>query len=230
LVPDSLTEPLLKKTTNSKQIIVNAIETLKKERSKHATETEGIMAKVKLMIDEERVKADEKLACELAKADEKLACELAKADEKLACELAKADEKLARGLKEERVKADEKLAKANKRIDEMSFKLREVDAVTMETVEWISHGVCPGSNLNQHLPELTLAGYRITGSNQAAKSAQHRAGKTCFILPTYKHTRRCFTCLARAIGIHRRFRCQTCHRPSFTPETRPARRLYQAIS
>ena len=83
----------------------------------------------------------------------------------LACKLAKADEKLARGLKEERVKADEKLAgelaKANKRMDElqsklhslndradeMSFKLQEVDAVSMETLEWIALGVRPGTRV-----------------------------------------------------------------------------------
>ena len=161
-------------------------------------------------------KADEKLACELEKADEKLACELAKADEKLACELEKADKKLAGELAKANKKIDKlqsNLNSSNDRVDEMSYKLQEVDAMTMDTVEWISLGVRPGSN--HHLLELTrtVTGHGLTGSDQAAKFAQHRAGKPRFILPAYRHAYRCFTCLARSIGIHPRFCYQTCHRP-----------------
>lgn len=210
LCQESLTEPLLHKIAH----LDSTIETLEKERNEHAMEKlvqdkqmEQIMTRVKGMIDEstqsERLKAEKRLEEERAKADEKLACELAKADEKLAGELAKANKRID--------ELQSKLRSSNDRADEMSFKLQEVDAVTMETAEWISLGVRPGSN--QHLPELTLTGHSLTGSNQAAKPAQHRTGKTCFILPTYKHARRCFTCLARSIGIHRRFRYQTCHCP-----------------
>jgi hypothetical protein len=163
--PEFLTEALFDKTANSKQILISTIETLTKERHEHAMEKLGqdermeeIMTRVKGMIDEERAKADEKLARGLKEERAKAAFEL----------------------KEEQAKADEKLAKANKRIDELQFKLQEVDEVSMETVEWISNGVCPGSY--QHLLELTVTGRSLTGSNQAAKPAQHRAGKTCLIV------------------------------------------------
>ena len=182
LCPELLTGPLLDKTAKSKQISVSTIEILKREIDEHAMEKsrqdkrmEEIMTEVKSMIDksteaerriaekrlkEERAKADAKLACELAKADEKLARglkeERAKADAKLACELAKADAKLAEELTKANKRIDElqsKLHSSNDRADEMSYKLQEVDAVTMDTLEWISCGVRPGSN--QHLPELT---------------------------------------------------------------------------
>ena len=182
LCPELLTGPLLDKTAKSKQISVSTIEILKREIDEHAMEKsrqdkrmEEIMTEVKSMIDksteaerriaekrlkEERAKADAKLACELAKGDEKLARglkeERAKADAKLACELAKADAKLAEELTKANKRIDElqsKLHSSNDRADEMSYKLQEVDAVTMDTLEWISCGVRPGSN--QHLPELT---------------------------------------------------------------------------
>jgi len=54
----------------------------------------------------------------------------------------------------------------------------------------------------------TVTGHSLTGSNQIAKPAQYRAGKTCFIHPTVTDT-------------------PTCHRA--TPGTCPARRSYQAI-
>ena len=170
-------------------------------------------------LKEERAKADDRLACELAKADAKLAklaCELAKADEKLACELEKADKKLAGELAKANKKIDKlqsNLNSSNDRVDEMSYKLQEVDAMTMDTVEWISLGVRPGSI--HRLLELTrtVTGHGLTGSDQVAKFAQHRAGKPRFILPAYRHAYRCFTCLARSIGIHPRFCYQTCHRP-----------------
>jgi hypothetical protein len=199
--------------------LVGSIETLQKVRDEHATEKseqdkrmEEIMTKVKGMIEEstqaERLIAEKRLKEEQAKADEKLAGELAKADEKLACELAKADEKLAGELAKANNRINElesELHSSNDRADEIFYKLQEVDAVTMDTLEWISLGVCP--KFNRHLPKLirTVTGHSLTGSNQTAKPAQHRAGKTCFIHPTYRHTHRRFTHLARSTGIHRRF-------------------------
>ena len=85
------------------------------------------------------------LARELAKADEKLAGELAKADEKLEGELAKASKRID--------ELQSELHSLNDHADEMFYKLQEVDAVTMDTLEWISLWVCPGSN--QQLPKLT---------------------------------------------------------------------------
>jgi hypothetical protein len=171
---------------------------------------------VKGMIDEstqaERLIAENRLKEERAKADERLAGELVKANKRI-------DE------------LQSKLHSSNDRADEMFYKLQEVDAVTMDTLEWISLGVCPG--YNQHLRKLTrtVTGHSLTGSHQTAQPAQPRAGKTCFIHPTYRHTHWCFTHLARSTGIHPRFCHQTCHRPqSFTPGICPARRSYQAIS
>jgi hypothetical protein len=204
------------------------------EKSEQDKQMEEIMMKVKGMIEEstqaerliaekrlkeEQAKADEKLAGELAKgdkklvgelakADKKLAGELAKADEKLACELAKADEKLAGELAKANNRIDElesELHSSNDRADEIFYKLQEVDAVTMDTLEWISLGVCPEFNRHLHKLIRTVTGHSLTGSNQTAKPAQHRAGKTCFIHPTYRHTHRRFTHLARSTGIHRRF-------------------------
>ena len=164
MCPEFLTQPLFDKAANSKRILISTIETLKKERNERAIENLGqdkrmeeIMAKVKDMIDEstqsERLKAEKRLKEELARG---LKEERAKADAKLACELAKADAKLAEELTKANKRIDElqsKLHSSNDRADEMSYKLQEVDAVTMDTLEWISCGVRPGSN--QHLPELT---------------------------------------------------------------------------
>ena len=148
------------------------------EKSGQDKRMEEIMTKVKGMIDEstqaecliaenrlkeERAKADEKLAGELAKADQKLTGELAKADQKLAGELAKANKRIDEvekrssddmaALQEQLQIAQSELQSSNDRADEMFYKLQEVDAVTMDTLEWISLGVRPGSN--QHLPKLT---------------------------------------------------------------------------
>ena len=189
-----------------------------------STQAERLIAEKRLK--EERVKADVKLAelaGELAKADAKLAGELAKADEKLEGELAKANKRID--------ELQSELHSSNDRADEIFYKLQEVDMVTMDTLEWISLGVCPGSN--QQLPKLTrtVTGHSITGSYQTPKPTQHHAGKTCFIHPTYGHAHWCFAHLARSTGIRPRFRYQTCHRPrSFTPGTCPARRSHQAIS
>ena len=198
LGPAYLTEPLLDKTANSKRILVSTIETLQKERNEHATEKSGqdtrmqeIMIEVKGMIEKstqaERLIAEKRLKEERAKADEKLVGELAKANKRI-------DE------------LQSELHSSNDRADEMFYKLQEVDAVTMDTLEWISLEVRPGSN--QHLPELTrtVTGHGLTGPNQTAKPAQHRAGKACFSHPTYGHTHRCFTHLARSTGLHPRFR------------------------
>ena len=192
--------------------MVSTIETLQKEQDEHATEKSGqdkrmqeIMMGVKAMIEKstqtERLIAEKRLKEERAKADAKLAelaGELEKADEKLAGELAKASKRID--------ELQSELQSSNDRADEMFYKLQEVDAVTMDTLEWVSLGVRPGSN--QHLPELTrtVTGHGLTGSNQTAKPAQYRAGKTCFIHPTYRHAHRCFTHLARSTGIHPRFR------------------------
>jgi chromosome segregation ATPase len=67
---------------------------------------------------------------------------LKNANEKLTEELAKANKRID--------KLQSELHSSNDRADEMFYKLQEVDAVTMDTLEWISLGVCPGSN--QHLP------------------------------------------------------------------------------
>ena len=153
---------MIDKSTEAERRI--AEKRLKEERAKAdaklACELAKCDEKLARGLKEERAKADAKLACELAKADEKLARglkeERAKADAKLACELAKADAKLAEELTKANKRIDElqsKLHSSNDRADEMSYKLQEVDAVTMDTLEWISCGVRPGSN--QHLPELT---------------------------------------------------------------------------
>jgi chromosome segregation ATPase len=89
---------------------------------------EEIMTKVKGMIEEstqaERLIAEKRLKEERAKADEKLEGELAKASKRI-------DE------------LQSELHSSNDRADEMFYKLQEVDAVTMDTLEWISLGVCP---------------------------------------------------------------------------------------
>jgi uncharacterized membrane protein YccC len=214
--------------------LVGTIETLQKERDDHATEKSGqnkrmqeMMMEVKAMIEKsteaERLMTEKRLKEERAKADERLAGELAKADEKLARELTKANKRidevekrssddmaaLQEQLRIAQFTTDQlqsELQSSNDRADEMFYKLQEVDAVTMDTLEWISLGVRPGSN--QHLPELTrmVTGHSLAGSNQIAKPAQYRAGKTCFIYPTYRHAHRCLTHLARSTGIHPRFR------------------------
>ena len=147
LCPELLTGPLLDKTAKSKQISVSTIEILKREIDEHAMEKsrqdkrmEEIMTEVKSMIDKsteaERRIAEKRLKEERAKADAKLACELAKADAKLAEELTKANKRID--------ELQSKLHSSNDRADEMSYKLQEVDAVTMDTLEWISCGVRPG--------------------------------------------------------------------------------------
>jgi len=78
-------------------------------------------------------------------------------------------EKLVGELTKANARIDElqsELHSSNDRADEMFYKLQEVDAVTMDTLEWISLGVCP--EFNQHLPKLTrtVTGHRLTGSNQ----------------------------------------------------------------
>jgi chromosome segregation ATPase len=132
LFQEYLTEPLLDKVA----ILDSTIETLEKERNEFATEKSAldkqmsqIMTQVKVMIEEERVKANKRIEEDLAKADEKLAGELAKANKRI-------DE------------LQSELHSSNDRADEMSFKLQEVDAseVTMVTLEWISLGVHPWSN------------------------------------------------------------------------------------
>ena len=65
--------------------------------------------------------------------------------------------------------------------DEMFYKLQEVDAVTMDKLEWISLGVCPESNQHLHKLTQTVTGHSLTRLNQTAKSAQHCTGRTCFI-------------------------------------------------
>lgn len=143
-----------------------------------------IMTRVKGMIEEltqaERLIVEKRLKEERAKADAKLARELVKADEKLEGELAKANNRID--------KLQSKLHSSNDRTDEMFYKLQEVNAVTMDTLEWIF-----------------TWGHSFTGSNQTAKPAQHRAGKTCFVHPTYRYAHWCFTHLARSTGIHPRF-------------------------
>ena len=156
LGPAYLTQPLLNKTYHSKRILVDTIETLQKERDEHATEKleqdermEEIMTKVKGMIEEstqaERLIAEKRLTEERAKADERLAGELAKANKKMD-EVEKANAKLTGELAKANERIDEfqsELHSSNDRADEMFYKLQEVDAVTMDTLEWISLGVCP---------------------------------------------------------------------------------------
>ena len=154
--------------------MVSTIETLQKEQDEHATEKSGqdkrmqeIMMGEKAMIEKstqtERLIAEKRLKEERAKADQKLVGELAKADQKLAGELEKANKRIDEvekrssddmaALQEQLQIAQSELQSSNDRADEMFYKLQEVDAVTMDTLEWISLGVRPGSN--QHLPKLT---------------------------------------------------------------------------
>ena len=209
-------------------------ETLQKERNEHATAKSGqdkrmeeIMTKGKAMIDEstqaERLMAEKSLKEERTKANAKLARELTKADEKLACGLAKGDEKLAGELNKRIDELQSELHSSEDHADGMFYKLQEVKAVTADTFEWISLGVCPWSN--QHLPKLTqtVTGHSLTGSNQSVKHAQHRAGKTCLSTQLTDTPTGASLIWRDRLGYTQDFATRLCHRQrSFTPGTCPA--------
>lgn len=109
------------------------------------------MAKVQGMIEGERVRVDKRLteglADERVRADKKLAGELARADQRLANELEKAGKRLTDGLADAAKRMDEMERQKNGEIEALKQKLNEVDAITMDTAEWISTGVRSVFNL-----------------------------------------------------------------------------------
>lgn len=135
-----------------------------------STQAERLIAEKRLK--EERAKADERLAGELAKADEELARELAKANKNIDGVEKRSSDNMAALQEQLRIaqsttdQLQSELQSSNARVDEMFYKSQEVNAVTIDTLEWISLGVCPGSN--QQLPKLTrtVTGHSLIESNQ----------------------------------------------------------------